>query len=162
MNTPDHQDWTPQFRFSKRFWVGCAVLLLSVSFAVLAGLKARDAKALSASPIFVEATVIEARQTTPTDASEDSTQKITYQFVYSDQFLTFERSVPIDFFQTHPEGTTWTIRTHLSDPSIHDLYEGETRKTAFGFVAASVFMALIGAVFMLAGGNLSALRARFR
>ncbi|MBT8410387.1 MAG: hypothetical protein KJP02_01145 [Octadecabacter sp.] len=48
MTRPPDPDWAPQLRFTLRFWVGCAVVLLSVSFLLVAALALRDARALNA------------------------------------------------------------------------------------------------------------------
>lgn len=161
MNVPPTTDWAPQFQFTKRFWVGCAVVLLAVSFLVVTLIQANDARALAANPVTVQATVLEVRETGPTFGTTGPPDfHITYQFAVFDQVLRMERKVPKAFARTHPVGTLWPIRVHQNDASIHDLYGGETRNTAWDYVAVTALMAVFGAVFMLSGGNLAALRAR--
>lgn len=161
MTTPPPPDWTPQFQFTKRFWVGCAVLLLSVIFLVVTLFKANDARTLAATPVTAQATVLEIRETDPTFGTNGNPDfHITYQFAFADQILRMERKVPDGFARSHPVGTNWPIRVHQNDASIHDLYGGETRNTALGYLAITVLLAGFGAVLMLSGGNLAALRAR--
>ncbi|AKS46209.1 Protein of unknown function [Octadecabacter temperatus] len=151
--------WTPQLNFNRRFWVGCAITLLSFSFLVVTAVQSRDAYSLSREGIPAEATVTDTRSTAPTP---DSPSKffLTYTYSSNDQAITNERTVPEPFFETHPVGMVWTITVHPNDPTRHELFEGEKRQTAISALIFSALLALFGATLALSGGNLTALRHR--
>ena len=154
-------EWTPRLHLNKRFWVGCAVLLLGISFLIATALQSRDVRALARDGVPALALVIDSTERAPADNSGDSpTFHITYTFTANDQTITNERRVPDRFFQTHPIGTTWTLRVHPDDASLHDLYPGETKRNTWGFFAVSTFLIAIGAFFALSGAPLSAIRSR--
>lgn len=150
-------EWAPKFQFNRRFWMGCAMLVLSVSFAIVSLLQFGDARDLAQNGITTQATVTNANSGPNPD---DPRFEITYEYDLNGA-LTETQTVPETFFRSHPTGTTWTIRVHPDDPTLKDIYPGETRNTGWGFVAVSAFMALIGALFVLSGDNRAALRARF-
>lgn len=161
MNRPVDTDWTPQFAFTKRFWVGCVTMLVATSFLVIAIVTALDARALAQNPRTLTATVVDTHEVGSSfGAASDPKFKITYQFRFDDQALRMTRTVPEAFFRAHPIDATWDIQVHSTDPSIHDLYAGETRSRAWGFIAVFAILAGIGAAFALSAGNLNALRAR--
>jgi hypothetical protein len=154
-------DWTPACAFTKRFWAGCVVLLLSAMFATVTLLSANDARRLAATHVQITATVLDNRIVTSNAADDGAeTHYVTYTFTRGDVVIKNERGVPEDFFDTHPVGTAWNIKVHPDHPRIHDLYAGQTRSTAWGHLLLSVLMAAFGAWFGFSNGNWAALRAR--
>lgn len=152
-------NWTPQLNFNRRFWIGCAITLLSFSFLVVTALQSRDAYSLAREGIPVEATVTDTRSTAQTTHGP-SKYYLTYAYSLNDQAITNERAVPEPFFEQHPVGTVWTITVHPNAPARHQLFEGEKRQTAISTLIFSALLALFGATLALSGGTFNALRHR--
>ena len=94
MNRPVDTDWTPQFAFTKRFWVGCVTMLVATSFLVIAIVTALDARALAQNPRTLTATVVDTHEVGSSfGAASDPKFKITYQFRFDDQALRMTRGV---------------------------------------------------------------------
>lgn len=153
-------DWTERVSFSRHFWVGCAAVLLSVSFIVVMVLQSADARRLAASNTIITATVIDQTEIRRRPDQTEVSYVLEYQFEFANQQVTYRRTVPEPFFWAHPAGTTWPIRVHTKDADLHDLYDGETRNSTWGFLAFAALLAAVGARLALSNGNFSALRSR--
>jgi hypothetical protein len=155
--------WTPKMNFTKRFWIGCAITLLSFSFFVVMLLQVYDARSLTRDGVPAQATVIDTRivENAPSGTNTDKFH-LTYRYPSNGQTRTHERSVPETFFNTHPTGTVWTITVHPDDTSRHDLFEGQTRTTAWSSLVASLLLAVFGISLALSSGNLTALKQRLQ
>ncbi|MCF2872813.1 DUF3592 domain-containing protein [Octadecabacter sp. G9-8] len=163
MNSSGDPDWAAQFTFTKRFWLGCAILFMSAVFATVTVISAGDARRLARHNIEIPATVLDHRFIAQNSARDGKgTHFITYSFTWNNQTIANERAVPQNFHNSHPVGHSWMIRIHPDAPRIHDLYDGQTRTTAWGHLAISLLMGLFGLFFGLSNGNLAALRARMR
>ncbi len=131
-------------------------MLLSVNFLVVTAFQSNDTRALARNAMPMTATVFDAREAgTPDNPSF----LLSYQFKPDGQIVTNERPVPRAFCLNHPTGTTWDIQVHPDDTGIHDLYAGETRATAWGFLLVSLLMAAFGLTLALSNGTLAAIRA---
>ena len=156
-------NWAPRLNINKRFWIGCAITLLSFSFFVVTLLQAQDAYSLARYGVPVQATVIDTRIVESANSEANNPKfHLTYSYASNDQPRTHERSVPEPFFRAHPIGTVWDITVHPDDLSRHDLFDGQTRTTAWGFLAASLFLAVLGISLALSRGNLAVLKSHLR
>jgi len=163
-------DWTPACAFTKRFWAGCVVLLLSAMFATVTLLSANDARRLAATHVQVTPTVLDNRIVTSNAADDGAeTHYVTYTFTRDDVVIKMSAACQRIFSTptpSKPHGisrctpTTRNIKVHPDHPRIHDLYAGQTRSTAWGHFLLSVLMAAFGAWFGFSNGNWAALSAR--
>ena len=153
--------WTPQPTFSRRFWVGCGVLILAVTFAFTSLFLAFQARALAADAVVTSATVTDTR-IAPSFSGKDPNPSyfITYSFETDGTPIEAERGVSEAFFAAHPIGQTWDISVVPDAPHIHDIYIGETQKNAWSALYISCLTAIFGLWLGLSNGNLAVLKAR--
>ena len=155
-------DWSPAPSFTRRFWIGSAIVLLSVVFLAVSAVQWANARALAAHSITVTALVTETRVATNTSGtSRGKTHYVSYEFEHGGTVQSFERSVPATLFETFPTGRSFPLRVHPKIPRIHDLYPGETGAQIPGFIVVSLLTLAFGLGLVLSKGNLAALRARF-
>ena len=154
-------DHPQSYSFAKRFWVGSISLFLSAVFLSATLWATNDARRLDAQSVEGLARVVSSRFVAANSARYgDGAYFITYAFQWDRQSIVNERDVPEDFYDSHPVGTSWTIRIHPDAPRIHDLYPRETRTTAAGHLIVSTLSVLFGLWLVLSNGNLTVLRAR--